>query len=142
MKIDEYGQHTILSLYYDTDDFRFIRHSMDKPKYKEKFRIRSYGVPSQDSLVFLEIKKKVNGIVYKRRVPLSYSDYQSWIRSGEFPTTIQPLQIAAEIRWLFKQNHDLSPRVLIAYDRLSLFASEDSEFRVTFDQNIRYRKTI
>ncbi len=57
----------------------------------------------------------------------------------EFPTTIQPLQIAAEIRWLFKQNHDLSPRVLIAYDRLSLFASEDSEFRVTFDQNIRYR---
>ena len=49
MKIDEYGQHTILSLYYDTDDFRFIRHSMDKPKYKEKFRIRSYGVPSQDS---------------------------------------------------------------------------------------------
>ena len=140
MKIDEYGQHTILSLYYDTDDFRFIRHSMDKPKYKEKFRIRSYSVPSQDSLVFLEIKKKVNGIVYKRRVPLSYSDYQSWIRSGEFPTTIQPLQIAAEIRWLFKQNHDLSPRVLIAYDRLSLFASEDSEFRVTFDQNIRYRE--
>ena len=58
MKIDEYSQHTILSLYYDTDDFRFIRHSMDKPKYKEKFRIRSYGVPSQDSLVFLEIKKK------------------------------------------------------------------------------------
>ncbi|WP_291293433.1 polyphosphate polymerase domain-containing protein [Enterococcus sp.] len=139
MKVDEYGQHTILSLYYDTSDYRFIRHSMDKPKYKEKFRIRSYGVPTAESLVFLEIKKKVNGIVYKRRIPMAYSDYQTWLVSGEFPASIQPVQIASEINWLFKQNPDLKPRVMIAYDRISLFVENDSEFRVTFDQNIRYR---
>ncbi len=52
MAIDEYGQHTIMSLYYDTQDDRFIRHSMDKPKYKEKFRVRSYGVPTEQQLIF------------------------------------------------------------------------------------------
>lgn len=139
MAVDEYGKHTIMSLYYDTDDYRFIRHSMDKPKYKEKFRIRSYDVPSQDSLIFLEIKKKVNGIVYKRRVPMSYQDYQQWVLGGKLPDTVEPAQIAAEIKWLFKQNQDLAPRVLIAYDRLSLFVDDESEFRVTFDQDIRFR---
>lgn len=48
MSVDEYGQHTILSLYFDTDDFRLIKRSIDKPVYKEKFRIRAYGVPGED----------------------------------------------------------------------------------------------
>lgn len=75
MQIDEYGLHTILSLYFDTPDDRFITNSMTKPKYKEKFRVRSYGIPKETSMVFLEIKKKVNGIVYKRRMPLTYAEY-------------------------------------------------------------------
>ena len=85
MSVDEYGQHTILSLYFDTDDFRLIKRSIDKPVYKEKFRIRAYGVPGEDSLIFLEIKKKVNGIVYKRRIPMSYDEYLNWLECGEFP---------------------------------------------------------
>lgn len=138
MSVDEFGKHTILSLYFDTPDYRFIQHSMDKPKYKEKFRVRSYGVPNEDQLVFLEIKKKVKGIVYKRRLPLSYSDYRTWLATGNFPAD-NDLQIAQEINWLFSRHGDLQPKVLIAYDRLSLFGNEEEEFRVTFDQNIRYR---
>ena len=139
MAIDEYGQHTIMSLYYDTQDYRFIRHSMDKPKYKEKFRVRSYGVPTEQQLIFLEIKKKVSGVVYKRRVPMPYADYCRWMQTGVLPSMEEAPQIAAEIHWLFKKNPDLLPKVLIAYDRLSLFVDDDSEFRVTFDQNIRFR---
>lgn len=85
MSVDEYGQHTILSLYFDTEDFRLIKKSLEKPVYKEKFRIRAYGVPGENSLIFLEIKKKVNGIVYKRRIPLSYDEYLNWLQCGEFP---------------------------------------------------------
>lgn len=145
MTVDEYGQHTILSLYFDTDDFQLIQKSMDKPVYKEKFRIRAYGVPSETSLIFLEIKKKVQGIVYKRRIPMFYDEYLHWLDTGEFPemeTENHPIskQIEAEITWLFKKNKALQPKVLIAYDRVSLFDQEDGEFRVTFDQNIRYRK--
>lgn len=143
MEIDEYGLHTILSLYFDTEDFRFIQKSMQKPKYKEKFRVRSYGVPRQETPVFLEIKKKVKGIVYKRRVATPYNTYTNWLHEKIFKETAEaaPTQIEKEINWLFKKNKDLEPRVLIAYDRLSMFTEEDSEFRVTFDQKIRFRST-
>lgn len=139
MKIDEHGLHTILSLYFDTNEYKFIKHSMTKPIYKEKFRVRSYGIPGDNEIIFLEIKKKVNGIVYKRRISMEYEVYCTWQESGFFPEKLVNNQIGMEISWLFRQHTDLVPKVLIAYDRLSLFIEDDSEFRVTFDQNIRYR---
>ncbi|MGX7196903.1 VTC domain-containing protein [Enterococcus olivae] len=139
MTLDQYGLHTIRSLYYDTTDYRFIRHSMDKPKYKEKFRIRCYGTPESDSLVFLEIKKKVKGIVYKRRLPITFPEYQIWEKTGQLPEALKHTQIGQEITWLFLKHPDLTPKVLISYDRLSFFCEADEDFRITFDQNIRYQ---
>ncbi|MGM0329545.1 polyphosphate polymerase domain-containing protein [Enterococcus sp. AZ084] len=140
MQIDEYGLHTILSLYFDTPDDRFITNSMTKPKYKEKFRVRSYGLPQETSMVFLEIKKKVNGIVYKRRMPLTYAEYLQWLDQKHFPKN-KDEQIPQEVNWLFKRNPDLSPKTMIIYERMSLFGTSDPDFRVTFDQNIRFRST-
>lgn len=139
MSVDQYGLHTIRSLYYDTADYRFIRHSMDKPIYKEKFRIRSYGTPRPESVIFLEIKKKIKGIVYKRRLPISYEAYLFWQHTGALPENIDQSQIGQEIAWLFFKYPDLSPKVLISYDRFSLFSKMEEDFRVTFDQNIRYQ---
>lgn len=140
MQIDEYGLHTILSLYFDTPDDRFITNSMTKPKYKEKFRVRSYGIPKETSMVFLEIKKKVNGIVYKRRMPLTYAEYLQWLDQKHFLKN-EDEQIPQEVNWLFKKNPDLSPKTMIMYERMSLFGTSDPDFRVTFDQNIRFRST-
>ncbi|PTO39436.1 molecular chaperone [Enterococcus mundtii] len=140
MQIDEHGLHTILSLYFDTPDDRFITNSMTKPKYKEKFRVRSYGVPNDTSMVFLEIKKKINGIVYKRRLPLTYSSYRQWLDKRYFPKS-EHEQIQQEVNWLFKRNPDLSPKTMIIYERISLFGKSDPDFRVTFDQHIRFRST-
>lgn len=139
MDLDEFGLHTILSLYFDTPDYRMIQASMEKPKYKEKFRVRSYGVPDADGTVFLESKKKINGIVYKRRIPVPYLDCQAWQAGGSFPESPETPQINRELRWLFDQYQELRPRVLIAYDRMSFFCEADPDFRVTFDQRIRYR---
>ena len=59
MQADQYGESTILSLYLDTADSLLIRRSLEKPVYKEKLRLRSYGVPADGDNVFLEMKKKV-----------------------------------------------------------------------------------
>ena len=67
---DEYGLSTICNIYYDTNNKELIRRSIDKPTYKEKLRIRSYGVPNEDTKVFIEIKKKYNKVVNKRRISL------------------------------------------------------------------------
>lgn len=65
---DQYGKYTICNIYYDTPDWRLIRASLEKPVYKEKLRVRSYGVAAPDGKVFVEIKKKFDGVVYKRRI--------------------------------------------------------------------------
>ncbi|HLQ39343.1 MAG TPA: polyphosphate polymerase domain-containing protein [Tetragenococcus sp.] len=133
MAVDEYGLHTIQSLYFDTKDYQFIKRSVEKPIYKEKFRIRSYGYADCDHTLYVEIKKKVNGIVYKRRLPLNYQEFMTWKLSQRFPACLTQNQIGQEIQWLFLLHPDLSPKVLISYDRLSLSDANDENFRVTFD---------
>ena len=68
---DDYHRSTVCSIYYDRDDFRLIRHSIDAPIYKEKLRVRCYNPVGEDSEAFVELKKKYKGIVYKRRVVMT-----------------------------------------------------------------------
>lgn len=136
MKLDEYGLHTICSLYYDTPDKDLIRASIEKPVYKEKLRLRSYGKEcTADSIVFIELKKKYKGIVYKRRVTMTLCDAKKYIQG------IRPeneTQIMREIDW-FLDFYKPVPSTLVAYDRLAYFGNDDENFRVTFDKNIRCR---
>lgn len=134
---DEYPKSTICNIYYDTPDFLLIRRSLDKPLYKEKFRLRSYGVPSSESPAFMEIKKKYNGIVYKRRVQTETRQAECYMINGTEPE-VNDRQIFHEIQW-FRRNYDLMPRVFLAYDRLAFKCVEDPELRITFDRRIRYR---
>lgn len=72
-KNDKY--YNIYSIYYDDDNNNVIRHSISKPYYKEKLRLRSYKIISNpEDIVFLELKKKINGIVNKRRIVLTFRE--------------------------------------------------------------------
>lgn len=135
---DEYGLHTINNIYYDTDNFALIRASIEKPVYKEKLRLRSYGTPKDGDKVFVELKKKFKGVVYKRRIALPLMDANRYLIQGRKPEVNS--QIFQEIDW-FVNRYQPQPKVFIGYDRLALIGSEDSALRVTFDQNIRYRTT-
>jgi SPX domain protein involved in polyphosphate accumulation len=135
---DEFGESTIRSLYFDTDDFRLIRTSIDKPIYKEKLRLRSYSAPKPDSTVFLELKKKYKGVVYKRREKLKYEQVNNYLSTKQLP---KDTQIMREIDWVLKHYPSLAPRMFILYDRNAYYGIEDSELRITFDKNLRYRTT-
>lgn len=143
---DEYGKTQILNIYYDTPSYELVRRSMDKPVYKEKLRLRSYGVPENDSPAFIEIKKKYRGIVYKRRVPMGYEKAWKFLQSppdtdvaADPSWTEQERQIMREIEEFRKAYGQLSGAMVISYDRIALVGKEDPDFRVTFDTNIRYR---
>ncbi|MGY3745691.1 VTC domain-containing protein [Vagococcus salmoninarum] len=139
---DDYGLHTISSVYYDTENFELIRHSLEKPMYREKFRLRAYGKLQVKDKVFLEIKKKCQGIVYKRRIGLAYQDVSAYLTNQQKLKSkkLVDQQISQEITWLVRQKQ-LVPKVMIAYDRRALFDPTDDSFRVTFDFNIRWRTT-
>lgn len=134
MHADEHEQYTICSLYCDTPDWQLIRTSLEKPYYKEKLRVRSYGTPTPDGRVFVELKKKVGGIVYKRRIALPAARADAFLR-GEVSV---PGQIAREISW-FQRMYGAQPRVLIAYDRTAFAGVTEPGLRVTFDTGIRWR---
>ncbi|WP_283609286.1 polyphosphate polymerase domain-containing protein [Faecalispora anaeroviscerum] len=138
MKHDQYGRHTICNLYLDTEDYRLIRMSLDKPVYKEKIRVRSYGVPQQGDSVFLELKKKYKDVVYKRRISLPLEETMDFLTFGRLPQ--EDSQIFEEIRW-FVDFYRPVPKTFIGYDRVALFGRGDSELRITFDQNLRWRDT-
>lgn len=134
---DEYPQSTVCSVYYDGWDYHLIRRSIDKPVYKEKLRLRSYGVPGENDPVFLELKKKFKGVVYKRRAPMPAAAAEAYL-AGKSPAP-QSGQVINEIDWFLKENKPC-PKVLIACDRSSYRGREDKELRITFDENIRWRR--
>lgn len=137
MNMDKYGKSLVASLYFDTPDYRIIRRSMEKPKYKEKLRIRTYGVPGDDTDAFCEIKKKYKGIVYKRRVKMPYGEALDWLCSGD--KVVSRSQIQKEIEYNRDHYPGIAPSVIILYDRVAYYSSVDQGLRVTFDTNVRYR---
>lgn len=133
---DIHGASCIYNLYYDTPDFLLIRRSLEKPVYKEKLRVRSYGRAKADSPVFLELKKKYKSVVYKRRISLSQTD------ATEYFTQNSPLhgsQIGREIDYFNSIYPQLAPRMFISYQREAFFDAEDDSFRITFDDHILWR---
>ncbi len=143
---DPYSQnghhYTIYNIYFDTDDFGIVRNSIQKPPYKEKLRLRTYDFPIHpDSICFLEIKKKYNGRVNKRRLTLSYGEAMNYLQKGIKPQLddFMQLQILNEIDY-FISIHKAKPGAYIRYDRIALL-SESDDLRITFDFNIIYRTT-
>ncbi len=115
-----------------------IRNSIDAKVYKEKLRIRSYGTPQSKDKVFLEIKKKFKGVVYKRRVSLPLEEAMKYVDTLEKPFDSQ---IMREIDYAMHFYNHPKPKMLVAYRRIAFFAEDSPNLRITFDRNVRYRTT-
>ena len=137
LKPDEYGRSTVLSLYLDTPDHRIIRTSIEAVDYKEKLRLRSYGTAGADSTVFLELKKKYGGVVYKRRAAMTLAEAERYLRTG-----IKPFesQIMSELDWAMRLYGRPKGAMLIACEREAWFDEAHPDLRLTFDRNIRCRE--
>lgn len=134
---DKYREYTICNLYLDTDDYALIRNSIEKPVFKEKLRLRSYGTPTADSNVFLEIKRKYKGVVAKRRIGIALWEAESYIEEGVAPSDNS--QIFREIDYMMKRYSPV-PKLFLAYDRMAVTGADDKNLRITFDRNIRSRQ--
>ena len=137
MKADEYGRSTICNIYFDTPDSLMIRRSLEKPIYKEKLRVRSYGQAKSDSTVFVELKKKYDSVVYKRRVSTTEQEAMDYLCKGK-PLPKQN-QITEEIDYACRFYKNLHPAVYLSYEREAFYGKKDRELRITFDENILWR---
>ena len=121
---------------FDNDNNDLIINSLDKPIFKDKFRVRSYGDMSLDGEVFLETKVKYKGVVSKRRIKTSIRDFNKYMKKKK---CILDDQVFREIDYYFKF-YNLKPAIYIAYDRESYKGKDDNELRITFDTNLRSRR--
>ena len=138
MKLDSYGRTIIRNIYFDTDTFRLIRRSLEKPIYKEKLRIRSYCPVNANDPVFVELKKKYESVVYKRRLVLPEKLVMDSFQNGTpLPETSQ---IAREIQYFRDYYENLHPTVFLSYEREAYYALDGSDLKITFDENIYYRR--
>ena len=135
--------YTIYNIYYDTDNDDIINYSLSKPYYKEKLRLRSYKPikPGSNEKVFLELKKKIGGIVSKRRVILTFDEAEDFLKKGIRPTKKDYIseQVLNEITYFLSRNK-VKPSVVITYKRMAFFGKEDRDFRITFDTAIKTRR--
>lgn len=134
MRGDKYGESDILNIYYDTPEFLLIRRSLESPVYKEKLRIRSYGVADGNSDVFVEIKKKYESVVYKRRIVHKESEIDGFLLGNG-----ENSQIGKEIDYFVKHYEGIAPKMAISYRREAFYAKNDENFRLTFDRDILWR---
>lgn len=139
MALDDYGRTTIQNIYYDTPDYRLIRTSLEKPVYKEKLRLRSYGTAAPDKTVFIEIKKKYAGVVYKRRTSATEQEATAYLNHG-IRIAGHEDQISREIDYFRNFYEGLKPAMVISYEREAFYGLEDPDFRLTMDENILFRE--
>lgn len=138
MELDQYGRTTIRNIYFDTHSYRLIRRSIEKPIFKEKLRIRSYKRATPESTVFVELKRKYDSVVYKRRISLTEKEAAEWV--CERHKCRKDTQISREIDYFLDYYGDLCPKVFLSYEREAYFARDGGDFRVTFDDNIIFRR--
>lgn len=138
MTLDKYGRTTVRNIYYDTDTYLLIRRSIEKPVYKEKLRTRSYSRANPDSTVFVELKKKYQSVVYKRRISLPEEEAMEWINQEHHRQ--KNTQISDEIDYFLEFYKTLHPIVFLSYEREAFYANDESDYRVTFDDNILCRQ--
>ena len=137
----EYG---IYNIYYDTPDNLLIRRSIEKPYFKEKLRLRSYYSPaSPDASVFLEVKRKIGGIVTKRRVAMTLAEAEAYIQSRVKPHYERFIdkQVMREMDVFLNFYDSVQPQQYISYQRAAFFGKDDPEFRLTFDRDITARRS-
>ncbi|WP_297280813.1 polyphosphate polymerase domain-containing protein [uncultured Anaerococcus sp.] len=132
--------YTIYNVYFDTQNNDIIKKSLDHPYYKEKLRLRSYIRASGEDIVFVELKKKIDGIVAKRRIAIRYKDLAKIFHDRENINLVEGSQNALYEIYNHIDKYDLSPKVFISYKRLALFGEDDQNFRVSFDTGIKTRR--
>ncbi|MGN1327939.1 MAG: VTC domain-containing protein [Clostridia bacterium] len=132
---DEHGKSTICNIYFDTEQYDLIRHSITKPIYKDKIRLRSYNIPTRDTITYLEIKRKYYDIVSKRRIQAPLNDFYQYFKGNK---KLEESQVKKELDYYFL-HYNLKPTMFVSYQRRAYYDKENRDFRLTFDSNILAR---
>ncbi|WP_405724547.1 polyphosphate polymerase domain-containing protein [Streptomyces sp. NBC_00028] len=137
------GGYGVWSLYYDSPQLRFYWEKIEGLKFRRKLRIRHYGNldgVTDDSMVCVEIKQRVNRVTQKRRIMLPYGVARQLCDDRELVehSPKERAFIHEVLELVIRLN--LKPTAITGYQREAFVGRDaDTGLRVTFDRRIRGR---
>lgn len=84
--------------------------------------------------MYVELKKKYDHIVYKKREKIAYK----YVLNNSFFECAET-KIDKEIKYFNDFYGGLTPKMFLSYEREAYYFKTDKQIRITFDTNIKYR---
>lgn len=131
------GAYTITSLYLDSPRLVLYRDTLDGAKNRFKLRLRTYADGPGDD-VFCEVKKRMDGVIYKRRARVARERAQAFLAGDAFAIErASPSRDAAEFGMLARRIV-AGPTLRVRYRREAFESTGADPVRVTFDTELAY----
>lgn len=132
---DPYSPYTVSSAYLDLPSDLLMQRNLEKPACRRKVRICCYGEFERNSTCYLETKNKYKGVTVKKRIPMSSSQIEEYLKNRKFPAGLSSGTIS-----LFKTQAGYQIRYALKYERQTFYWKDDPSLRITFDDQICMRK--
>jgi SPX domain protein involved in polyphosphate accumulation len=146
MPNSEKREYTVRSVYLDSNSFLTYNEKLSGIKDRNKYRIRGYNNLNDDSIVFLEIKRKDNDHISKDRAPLFYRNLENFLRTKDYSLLLDSRDFTKKNAYAgnflyYFLFYSLRPVSVITYEREAFECKFGTGLRITFDKNIRTRIT-
>lgn len=141
-KEKSYPEYTVRSIYFDTPNMTSLLDKNEGVKERKKLRVRGYNKQTENSKVFLEVKRKTGNRIFKNRSLIPFSALHKTIEFGLNQDMEKMLEKSRQkedaIKFLYQKNRYFqSPVNLVVYEREPYHGKFDHGTRITLDKNIR-----
>lgn len=127
------GEYNIRSLYFDSIDNICHMDVINGVNNRKKFRIRIYN--SDDSVIKLEKKFKINGMIKKESCSISKEQYYYIINKNISINRENPKLLNEFYKYMLYYGYE--PKLIVEYDRVP-YVYNAGNVRITLDYNLRY----
>ena len=129
----------VRSLYFENNNYSNFNEKVDGVKLRHKYRIRTYSNKlDKNTPIFLELKGRENLRTYKTRFFIEQNDLNLFFEKKNYfklkKTYSDNYLIEQFIFDCYRKN--LSPKILVDYNRTPYINKSGLYFRLTFDNNI------
>lgn len=135
--------YDVLSLYYDTKDYRFYFEKVDGVNNRKKLRIRAYGDGGSSDSCYIELKNKIRNNIFKKRVRTTLREAYDFFSDPFSGLTMdgrtdEEQAVARDLDFHVSMYRP-EPKAVISYKRTAYKGRFSPNLRITFDTMIRCR---
>lgn len=138
-------EYVITTLQLDTPNYSLHHAKGLEAVNRFKLRARTYGEVVGGAPVFLEVKKKIRGVIVKSRCRIAFDSWsRDMVRNLKYDHTFKSHREEEAYLEFVRLTREIAaePTVWIRYTRESYFGVNDEYARVSFDRKLLYQPAV